>query len=135
MTLNHRRWIMALGFTALLGASAVQAQEEVDRANVPFSFDVAGKQQEAGSYSAQREPNNVLAIRNNQSRKEVLVVPMLTTVKYDTPSNLSFERFGSHYVLRKVQFGNGFVYEIPRTKQEKELAKSTTPEVILVAMR
>ena len=132
MTLN-RRWIVALGFTALLGASAVQA-EELDRANVPFAFNVAGKQQEAGSYSAQRQ-SNVLIVRNNASRNEVMVVPIPAKVDYKAASSMTFERYGSQYFLRKVAFNTGYVYELARTKHEKELARAERPEVILVAMR
>ncbi|MBV8820080.1 MAG: hypothetical protein JO022_17075 [Acidobacteriaceae bacterium] len=132
MTLN-RRWIIALGFTALLGATAVQAQE-IETAKVPFAFSVNGKPQQAGSISATRS-GNLVVIRNNDSHESMMLLPVLASVRESAQPSLTFERYGTHYFLRKVHFDNGYVYEVQRTKHEKELAKSEHSELIMVAMR
>lgn len=134
MTLN-RRFVFALGFAALLGVTAVQAQDQ-QYAKIPFAFEVGGKQVQAGTYSTTREVNGLVVVRNNETSEKVFLVPILAKQTSPGKSSITFKRYGSRYFLRTIQFGSqGSTYEVMASRHEKELAKVETPKVVMVAMR
>lgn len=136
MTLN-RRLAIALGFTALLGAAVVQA-EELKKAAVPFAFEVAGQKMEAGTYETSRHSaGGVLLIQNSKTRKATFLTPIPAGPAKNEQSILTFRCFGSQCFLERIQFGDtGTAYVVSPSKREKELAKAgERPQDTLVAMR
>jgi 2-polyprenyl-6-methoxyphenol hydroxylase-like FAD-dependent oxidoreductase len=135
MTLN-RRFAIALGLTALLGAAVVSA-EQLGKADVPFAFEMAGQKWTAGSYSAVRQAaGGSVLIRNSSTWQAAFVTPVPAGPARSHDSSMGFHCYGSQCFLSTIQFGQSQnVYQIRPSSREKELAQTERPKVTLVAMR
>jgi hypothetical protein len=135
MTLN-RRFAIALGLTALLGAAAVSA-EQLGKADVPFAFEVVGQKLAPGSYTAVRQnAAGTFLIRNSQTGEAAAVMPVPVGPSRSEGSKMTFKCYGSQCFLSSIQFGQSqSVYQIRPSHHEKELAKVEQPQLNLIAMR
>jgi len=135
MTLN-RRFAIALGITALLGAAVVSA-EQLGKADVPFAFEAAGQKWAAGTYTAARQnAAGTVLIRNSESSQAMFIMPVPVGPSRNDTSSMAFNCYGSQCFLSKIQFGQTrTVYQVHPSQREKELAHAERPQVNLVAMR
>lgn len=134
MTLN-RNFAIALGVTALFGAAVAQA-EELNHINVTFAFEANGQRMAPGSYSAARSQGGSAMLRNVTTGQAIFVVADPTGVPKNDNSSMTFVCYGSDCFLSKLQFGQSQrAYQVPRSKHEKELARTEQPKEVLVAMR
>jgi hypothetical protein len=135
MTLN-RRFAIALGLTAILGAAVVSA-EQLGKADVPFAFEMAGQKWAPGPYTAVRQGlAGTVLIRSGATNKAVFVMPVATEPSHGDASAMTFKCYGPHCFLSNIQFGQTrTVYELRASQREKELAKIERPQVNLVAIR
>jgi hypothetical protein len=133
-TLNCRLAV-ALGVAALFGAAAVQAQE-LHQAKVTFGFEVAGQKMEAGTYRAILDTLGSLTIENTTTNHQVYLMPLPRSVADNERSSLTFRCYAGQCFLNKVQFGQtDYVYGVPQTKHEKEVAAKEDGKTVYVAMR
>src|SRR5262245_16457006 len=125
---------------AMLGTTAASAQTVNLQATVPFSFTVNRATMPSGRYSL-RSVNHqgpALAISNLDSKTTNTVLSIAcASAKEASKTKLVFHRYGDHYFLSQIWVaGNGRGREIPPSAREKEIAKaSSMEEVILVAAR
>jgi hypothetical protein len=116
-----------------------QAQS-VAQANVPFSFKVGSTPMPAGTYRVTVVGANIVSLRNTESDAAVL-----STTRHEYPrkpgAELIFRHLGNQYFLAEI-WTNGSSMVIPRSSQEKQLAKelqvassqSTGGEEIMIAL-
>jgi hypothetical protein len=134
MTLN-RRFAIALGITALVGAAVVKA-EELGKADVPFAFEVAGQKLPAGTYTATKGLGGDVLIRNVSTRDHAYVLSHPDGITSSRDSELTFSCYGSNCFLSQLQFGQTQrTYNLPRSRHEKELAHTERSREMLIAMR
>jgi hypothetical protein len=135
MTLN-RRFAIALGLTALLGAAVVSA-EQLGTANVPFTFELAGQKWAPGPYTTVRQnAAGTLLIENSQTGEAAFVMTMGTVPSHSDISWMTFKCYRGQCFLSSIQFSQTrTTYELAPSRREKELTKIDRPQINLVAMR
>ncbi len=134
MKLN-RRITRSLGFAALVGAAAVEA-EQLGKAEVPFAFEVSGQKMNAGTYTAVRRTQGAVLIQNVATGKAVFVAPGAPNTTSRLDSSLTFTCYGSNCFLSQMRFyQTNRSYSVPVSHHEKELARVDQPERKLIAMR
>jgi hypothetical protein len=128
-----------IGFAGLNGSVS---------ADVPFDFNVGGKEFKAGKYSVSRlSPNNtagalIIRSRDNREVANFNVNPVFG--KGESPASFVFRRYGNQYFLARVFDADGRQgYELMKSKAEREAAKkrdiitrnAVEPEVVTVVAK
>lgn len=130
--------------TSIIGIAGLNSRVTAD---VPFDFNVGGKEFKAGKYSVSRLKENDTAgtlIIRSADNKEVAnfnVNPVYG--KGETPASLVFRRYGNQYFLARIFDGaDRQGYELGKSKAEREAAKkrdiitqNAEPEVVTVAAK
>jgi hypothetical protein len=127
-----------LGLGLLLLAASAYAQTVNLKIEIPFSFTANGTKMPAGQYTIQGLgiSGEALAIRNSEQKAQTLVMGhRCESLKTSEQSKLVFHRYGDRYFLAQVwTAGNNAGRELPKTRQEVEVAQDYTPQnVVLVA--
>jgi hypothetical protein len=122
---NHMRsLVMSIGLSAVLGCSAIVAQDRAV-ANVPFAFHVKDVNLPAGKYVVQAVNNTgVIQIADANTGHSIMTMTSgRDSGKTDSP-RLTFQRYGNDYFLSKVWVsGQQDGYALRQSAREKELAK------------
>jgi hypothetical protein len=129
---------MLFGLTALLLATAAQAQQTSVTATVPFAFMVGDRSYPAGEYAIKSLSDNGIALRieNIQaSDKGIVLSNSCTSVQPAAGTKLVFQRLGDNYFLYQIWTeGNSAGREFPMSNAEVHIAKDYgKPELVLVA--
>lgn len=145
MKKQNLRIFLMFGLFAILAASSASAQTSTQQtANIPFSFNVAGKTFPAGSYTVTRlNPQSdkaALAIRSadGQLSKIVITTPVHGAHAEET-SKLIFNRYADQYFLSQVWTpADSTGLAVPQSRAERALARSragrVAPERLTVAL-
>ena len=131
--------LIAVVTLGLMLAAPALAQTASMKVNVPFDFIVNGKTLPAGEYQVDTLSTSAstIAIRNaEKSAKLVALTNGCESSEAADNSKLVFHRYGSEYFLAQVWTGGSTEgRELPRTKAEREIARSNQPtgEVVAIA--
>lgn len=134
--------LMILTLALVISVPMTQAQAGA-RANVPFAFSLEQKSMPAGSYEIGSASNNVLLVRNLDTKQSrLLIAPMHVQASQasGTPhSKLVFHKYGDQYFLAQIWDGqNNTGIAFPESKGEKELqmaSNASQPEFVVIAMK
>ena len=111
----------------LLVAGSAIAQTSSMHANVPFSFTVGDKTVPAGSYTIGalgRTPEMLLLQATDGSSPMIVGSNSVRNLNGANKTKLVFNRYNDHYFLSEIWVqGATSGRQIPKTSQEKELAK------------
>jgi hypothetical protein len=127
------------GLGLLLVASAVQAQSNGVKADIPFDFVVGNQMLPAGEYtvSNQGSVNQAILIRSDEGNSAALsLTQSCSSLNPSAKTKLVFHTMGGRYFLYQIWTqGNYSGQQLPKSKAEVELAKSidTTGEFVLAA--
>ena len=135
--MKHLRSIL-FAFTALLLATAAQAQSTNVTASVPFDFVVADHAYPAGDYVVRSisDTGSPILIRNtDEAENGIALSNACSSGKPASTTKLVFKRMGDQYFLYQVwREGSTEGREFPISKTEIELARnSAKPELVIVA--
>ena len=135
--MKHLRSIL-FAFTALLLATAANAQSTNVTASVPFDFVVGDHAYPAGDYvvTSISDTGVPILIRNtDQSENGIVLTNSCSSGKPAQTTKLVFKRMGSQYFLYQVwREGRAEGREFPISKTEMRLARnSDKPELVIVA--
>jgi hypothetical protein len=135
--MKHLRSIL-FALTALLLATAAQAQSTNVTASVPFDFVVADHAYPAGDYVVKSISDSgvPILIRNtDQAENGIALSNTCSSSKPATTTKLVFQRMGDQYFLYQVwREGSTEGREFPISKTETQLARnSVKPELVIVA--
>ena len=135
--MKHLRSIL-FALTALLLATAVEAQSTNVTASVPFDFVVAGHAYPAGDYVVKSisDTGVPILIRNtDRAENGVALSNTCSSSKPATTTKLVFERMGDQYFLYQVwREGSTEGREFRISKTAMRLARnSDKPELVIVA--
>jgi hypothetical protein len=123
---NHMRsFVISIGLSAVLGSSAIVAQESARAiANVPFAFHVKDTNLPAGKYIVKAVNGaGVIQIADaNTGHSMMLLTQGNNSSKSDSP-RLTFQRYGNDYFLSQVWLPGKTGYALRPSSREKELAK------------
>jgi len=133
---NLRLVLVAL--TALLMATAVQAQQTRVKANVPFGFVAGDHYYPAGEYSLKSVYglDSFIQIANTQEDGAANVVSIACTAAQPSEqTKLVFWRMGDTYFLSQIwTAGRSYGREFPKSRAELRLAQNhEKPELVIVA--
>ena len=134
--------LMILALALIVSVPMTQAQVRA-KAQVGFDFSLNDKVMAAGSYEISSPSNNVLALRNLDTREGRLVIePMKVqaSLAAGTPhAKLVFHKYGDQYFLAQIWDGQSNIgIAFPESKREKELQMASDlhqPEVVVLAMK
>jgi len=127
------------GLGLLLVASAVQAQSNGVKADIPFDFVVGNQKLPAGEYtvSNQGSVNQAILIRSDEGNSAALsLTQSCSSLNPSAKTKLVFHTMGGRYFLYQIWTqGNYSGQQLPKSKAEVELAKNTdtTGEFVLAA--
>jgi len=127
------------GLGLLLVASAVQAQSNGVKADIPFDFVVGNQMLPAGEYtvSNQGSVNQAILIRSDEGNSAALsLTQSCSSLHPSAKTKLVFHTMGGRYFLYQIWTqGNYSGQQLPKSKAEVELAKNidTTGEFVLAA--
>jgi hypothetical protein len=134
--MKHLRSILFV-FVALLLATAAHGQSTNVTASVPFDFVVADHSYPAGDYAVKSISDNgvPILIRNQDAAEKGVALSFpCSSVKPSSTTKLVFHRMGNQYFLYQVWTeGNTIGREFPMSKTEIQLARNSTPEIVIVA--
>ena len=117
--------ILSVGAVALLGVSGLYAQTRAT-ATIPFDFTVQNTTLPAGDYtmSSTSTSHDVLLIRNNETRKAIMVLAGSSESGYKGAQEknvVRFHKIGDHYFLAEVKT-DAVCGTLSPSKLERELA-------------
>jgi hypothetical protein len=130
--------MLSLAALALSMSTAAGAQTIKLKANVPFDFTVDGTPLPAGQYLVESldDQGKALSFRSLDSdAKTLMMTRPAETLNVASETKFVFHHVGDQYFLSQIWVqGNNLGHEIPRTAQEKKLARELSAEsVMLVA--
>ena len=120
-------------------AAPLSAQSVRLTANIPFEFSAGDKTLPAGAYSVMSTSTpNLIQVRNVETHASMLAL----TGSLDSgvlsragAPRLVFNRYGDHYVLSQIWGGSEFGCKLPKSRTERELAKTaSTNRIEILAM-
>ena len=128
--------LLILAAAATLGLTAQSSTGKMT-ANIPFAFEVNGKQMNAGAYDVRYSKEQSFAtVRHARTGNGFLFgVPPTSGVRLDH-GVLHFEEHSKGQVLISVSDkGTGTAIRIPRTRAGNEMAKASAISIQLIAAK
>ena len=135
--------LVILVLALIVSAPMAQAQART-KAQVPFDFNLEQKLMPAGAYEIASMSNNVLAVRNLDTREgQLLIEPMKKHASQaaEIPhAKLVFRKYGDQYFLAEIWNGQSSIgVAFPESKREKELQTASNfdhqAELVVIAMK
>jgi hypothetical protein len=118
------RMFLAVGAACLCG-SAVQAQSNDTKFDVPFAFQVLGKDFAAGKYVVHQGSSGLPSLQNAATMQMTYVVPTQNSLTNASAPTLVFHCYaGDTCFLSEINTTNHTGSKVPMSKVEKEIAKS-----------
>jgi hypothetical protein len=125
------RILLMLGLLSIIAVSSAHAQSNnVQQANIPFSFTIAGQIFPAGEYRVMRlNPQSdqaALAIKSIDGRMSRIVLTMpIQSGKPNGTAVLVFKHYGNRYFLSQVWMtADNTGLELPKSRSELTLARN-----------
>jgi hypothetical protein len=129
--------LLRTSLLAVVAAAAVYGQ--TFKVNVPFDFIVGSQTLHAGQYSVEPGPVPEAVVIGSADHKAGTIVfgPALQSPLTQQDRKLVFHQYGNTYFLTEVWGTGNYGRQIPKTRQERELAAREMPHdtTILVASR
>ena len=132
--------LMTLIVAFSIAVPAVQAQQTIMSANVPFAFNIGNKQLPAGAYAV-REMDRATLIQSKDGENSVLGIYNYAGPSKADETKLVFHKVGDHYFLAQIWTSvRDEGLSVPECKLEKELRASNSGpqggvETVIVALR
>src|SRR5260370_10917502 len=130
--------LVRVSILALGAAAAAFAQgPNTLRVNVPFEFNVDGSNMPAGQYVVDLNKPGLIYLHGVDARVNTIAIAVAAQSAYPpNESKLLFHRYGDQYFLWEALAAGGGGREIPRTRQERNLAQiPATPANVTIAAK
>jgi hypothetical protein len=121
--MKHRltRFILTTGLSALFGSAVVSAQDQKEKANIPFAFQTSERTLTAGEYTVQETSSRgVLKLADSDGRA-IYLASYLTDSGASANPRLIFRAYGNEHMLTQVWMDDGSGYSVPESAAEKNL--------------
>ena len=118
-------------FVVLIGVTRADAQTRLT-ANIPFDFNVGGKNLPAGHYSVSfintSSDKRVLQLVRSEGGAAILILTTDVVGKPDETAKLAFNRYGNQYFFAQVWLpADGIGMQAPKSEEEKRIARQWIP--------
>jgi hypothetical protein len=132
MKLHFTNIVLTAGLSALLGSLILNAQDQQERADIPFAYHVGQQTFPPGKYTVQEtNSRSVLVLREKSSRRSIFV-PVLAADTGKKDSKLTFHCFAGECSLFQVWIA-GDVYALTTRPFPRE-AKNQMGVVALISV-
>jgi hypothetical protein len=134
--MKHRltRFILTAGLSAVFGSLVLSAQNQREKANVPFAFQTSERSLAAGEYTVQETSSaSVLKLSDSQGRA-IFVASYLTDNGAPVNPRLIFRVYGKEYMLSQVWMDDGSGYSVAQSAAEKKLRRQLKITPTLVSL-
>jgi hypothetical protein len=123
----------ALALMGSIHPVSVQAQSLAMRVKVPFEFHVGRARLPAGTYMVQRV-GDALRIDDGKGHAAAVISNAIDNRAVKVDNQIVFNRYSNDYFLSEARWvGYPSSRGLPKSKLEKELAQTTSPQQILAA--
>jgi len=120
----------------LFSAGSTQAQSARLTATIPFAFYTGDTVLPAGQYDVRTIGNGVIRLYNQGTGTSIMFLTNRVSSLTDFSPRFVFNRYGEDHFLSQVWWGDGSDGNaLPSPRAERELARTTTPVRIAVALR
>lgn len=134
--------LLILALALIVSVPMTQAQSHARcRASVPFDFSLDQKSMSAGAYEISSLNENVLVVRNLDTREARLLIESMKVQASEAPhAKLVFHKYGDQYFLAEIWDGQsqtGIALSESKREKEAQMASNTQtqPEVVVLAMK
>jgi hypothetical protein len=132
MKLHFTNILVTAGLSALLGSLTISAQDQQERANIPFAYHVGQQTLPPGKYRVQEtNSRSVLVLRENSSGHSIFI-PVLPADTGKRDSKLTFHCFAGECSLFQIWMA-GDVYALSTRPFPRE-AKNQMGVVALISV-
>ena len=123
--MKHRftRFILTAGLSALFGSLVLSAQDQKEKANIPFAFQNSDRTLPAGEYTVQETSSRGVLKLSEHDGHAIFVSSYVTDTGAPANPRLVFRRYGSEHMLSQVWMEDGSGYSVARSAAEKNLRR------------
>jgi hypothetical protein len=113
--------ILTAGVSAMLGSFVLSAQDQKEKANIPFAFQASDQTLATGEYTVQQTSSPGFLKLSDSDGRGIFVSAHLTDS--GTPANprLIFRVYGKEHMLCQVWMDDGSGYSVAESATEKNL--------------
>jgi len=134
--MKHRltRFILTAGLSAVFGSLVLSAQNQREKANIPFAFQTSERTLPAGEYMV-HETSSPGALKLSDSEgRSIFVASYLTDTGAPVNPRLTFRVYGKEYMLSQVWMDDGSGYSVAQSAAEKNVRRQLKLAPTLVSI-
>ena len=122
--MKHRftRFILTAGLSALFGL-VLSAQDQREKANIPFAFQTKDKTLTAGEYTLKETDSRAVLVLMDARGHSIYVPSHLTDTGASGNPRLVFRCYGNERMLSQIWMDDGSGYTVSESAAEKNLKR------------
>ena len=123
--MKHRftRFILTAGLSALFGSLVLSAQDQREKANIPFAFQTNDKTLAAGEYTVQETSSNGILKLTDSDGRGIFLRSYHTDTSASGNPRLVFRCYGNERMLSEVWTDSGEGFAVAQSASEKNLRR------------
>ena len=114
-------FILSAGLSTLLGTAVVNAQDQKEKANIPFAFETSERTLTAGEYTVQETSSRGLLRLADSDGRAIYLASYLTDSGAAQNPRLVFHCYGKDRMLSQVWMDDGSGFAVAESATEKNL--------------
>ena len=123
--MKHRftRFILTAGLSALFGSLVLSAQDQKEKANIPFAFQNSDRTLPAGEYTVQETSSRGVLKLSDSEGHAIFVSSYLADTGAPANPRLIFRAYGNEHMLSQVWMDNGSGYSVAESAADKNVRR------------
>ena len=114
-------FILSAGLSTLLGTAVVNAQDQKEKANIPFAFETSERTLSAGDYMVQETSSRGVLELSDSNGRAIYLASYLTDSGAPQNPRLVFHCYGKERMLSQVWMDDGSGFAVAESATEKNL--------------
>jgi hypothetical protein len=116
-------FILTAGLTALFGSLVLTAQDQKEKANIPFAFQTSDRTLPAGEYAVQETSTRGVLKLSDSDGHAIFVPSYLADTGATANPRLIFRCYGKERMLSQIWMEDGSGYSVAESSAEKNLRR------------
>ena len=134
--MKHRltRFILTAGLSALFGSLILSAQDQKEKANIPFAFQTSERTLSPGAYTVQETSSQGILELSDSNGRAIYLASYLTDSGATQNPRLVFHCYGKERMLSQVWMDDGYGFTVAESAAEKNLRHQLKISPTLVSL-
>ena len=111
--------LLTAGLAAFLGSAALNAQDRIQIADIPFAFHASDQTLPAGTYTVWEKSLGLFVVSDKDGHSLFVSAPLLEGREPANPS-LTFRCYGNERVPAKIWMADGNGYDIGKSSVDRK---------------